>query len=107
MLAAGLFSMSGLPPFAGFVARLQIFIEIMNAGHTGIALLAVCSNVLALAVSLRVLGAACAPAKGRPACPMPSMGTLALGLSAVLVLLLAGVLPSKCLSLIAAHLGSP
>ena len=107
MLAAGLFSMSGLPPFAGFVARLQIFIEIMNAGHTGIALLAVCSNVLALAVSLRVLGAACAPAEGRPACPMPSMGTLALGLSAVLVLLLAGVLPSKCLNLIAAHLGSP
>ena len=51
--------------------------------------------------------AACAPAEGRPACPMPSMGTLALGLSAALVLLLAGVLPSKCLSLITTHLSSP
>jgi NADH-quinone oxidoreductase subunit N len=48
IMAAVLFSLAGMPPFAGFVAKFNIFSVIIEKKHYGIALIAAINSVIAL-----------------------------------------------------------
>jgi len=45
-----------IPPLAGFVAKLQLFLAAIDAGYTWLAVLAVANTVVSLFYYLRVLG---------------------------------------------------
>lgn len=49
-------SFVGIPPLAGFVAKLQLFLATIDAGYTWLAVLAVANTVVSLFYYLRVLG---------------------------------------------------
>lgn len=48
IMAAVLFSLAGMPPFAGFVAKFNIFAVVIAEKHYGIALVAAINSVIAL-----------------------------------------------------------
>jgi NADH-quinone oxidoreductase subunit N len=48
IMAGVLFSLAGMPPFAGFVAKFNIFAVIIEKKHYGIALVAAVNSVIAL-----------------------------------------------------------
>jgi len=76
LLAAALvlafLSFVGIPPLAGFVAKLQLFLAAIDAGYTWLAVLAVANTVASLFYYLRVL----APSyfEAPPAVPPPLLG---------------------------------
>lgn len=55
LLAAFLFSMAGIPPLAGFYAKMLVLQSSMQAGFIGISLLAVASSVVACFYYLKVV----------------------------------------------------
>jgi NADH-quinone oxidoreductase subunit N len=48
IMASVLFSLAGMPPFAGFIAKFNIFSVIIQKKHYGIALVAAINSVIAL-----------------------------------------------------------
>lgn len=62
-LAIAFFSFVGVPPLAGFAAKLTLFGAVVDAGYAWLAVLAVVNTVVSLAYYLRVL----APAYWQPA----------------------------------------
>lgn len=71
-LALAFFSFVGIPPLAGFVAKLQLFLAAIDAGYTWLAVLAVANTVTSLFYYLRVLGPSYFEAS--PAVPLPALG---------------------------------
>lgn len=71
-LVVAFLSFVGIPPLAGFVAKLQLFAATIEAGYTWLAVLAVLNTVASLFYYLRVLG----PAYFEPpaAAPLPVLG---------------------------------
>jgi NADH-quinone oxidoreductase subunit N len=55
-LVVAFLSFVGIPPLAGFVAKLQLFLATIDAGYTWLAVLAVANTVVSLFYYLRVLG---------------------------------------------------
>ena len=55
-LALAFLSFVGIPPLAGFVAKVQLFLAVIDAGYTWLAVLAVANTVVSLVYYLRVLG---------------------------------------------------
>jgi NADH-quinone oxidoreductase subunit N len=72
-------SFVGIPPLAGFAAKLTLFGAVIEAGYGWLALLAVINTVVSLAYYARVLGPAYfEPAPGTPAPePLPLLGSWA------------------------------
>ncbi len=94
-LVISFLSLVGVPPLAGFTAKLALFGAAIDAGYTWLAVLAVVNTVVSLAYYLRVV----APAYFSPlAAPVPVLGTWAKGVTlacaaaVVLLGLLAGPL---------------
>lgn len=56
VLAAGLLSLAGIPPTAGFAAKFGLFAEAARAGYWGLLLVAVANTLLSLYYYLRALG---------------------------------------------------
>jgi NADH-quinone oxidoreductase subunit N len=54
-LGIAMLSLAGLPPFPGFVAKFLIFRNVMEAGHTGLAVAGLLASYLGLYFYLRVL----------------------------------------------------
>ncbi len=54
-MAIAMFSMAGLPPTAGFLAKFGVFKVALETGHTKIAIAAILGSVISAAVYLRVL----------------------------------------------------
>lgn len=54
-LAICMFSLSGLPPTAGFIAKFAIFKAAVDAGHIGIALVGILTSILSVYYYLRVV----------------------------------------------------
>lgn len=54
-LATCMFSLSGLPPTAGFIAKFSIFKAAVDAGHVGIALVGILTSVVSVYYYLRVV----------------------------------------------------
>ena len=71
VLVLGFLSLVGVPPLAGFTAKVLLFAATVDAGYTWLAVLAVANSVLSLAYYLRVL----APSYFEPlAAPVPVLG---------------------------------
>lgn len=54
-LAIFMFSLAGLPPLAGFFAKLNIFMAAVNAGYTPLAVFGVIASVVAAAYYLKII----------------------------------------------------
>lgn len=54
-LAVCMFSLSGLPPTAGFIAKFAIFKAAVDAGHVGIALVGILTSIVSVYYYLRVV----------------------------------------------------
>lgn len=67
-LAVSLLSLVGIPPLAGFVAKLELFTATIDAGYAWLAFAAVVNTVVSLFYYLRVMGPAyLQPSQGRVA----------------------------------------
>lgn len=71
-LVLAFLSFVGIPPLAGFVAKLQLFLATIDAGYTWLAVLAVANTVASLFYYLRVLGPSYFEAP--PPVPLPALG---------------------------------
>lgn len=97
-LAAGLlvnlFSLAGVPPLAGFMAKLDVFMAAVKAGYVGLAVVGVLASVVACFYSLYLIKVMYfeAPATAAPLLNRRGL-EVALGLS-VLVNVLLGVFPT-------------
>lgn len=56
ILGAGLLSLAGLPPTAGFAAKFAVFADTARAGYWGLVLIAVANTLFSLYYYLRALG---------------------------------------------------
>ncbi len=101
LMLALMFSTAGVPPFAGFWAKLWIIQALLRTGHAGLATLAVLASVVGAYYYLRVVwfmyfdaGRAQSPIARQPAV----RGALTLNALAVLAL---GIMPNALLALCA------
>jgi NADH-quinone oxidoreductase subunit N len=93
LLALFLLSLAGLPPTAGFVAKVLVFRAGILAGHWALVLVGVVATVVAAFFYIRVIVFAYMQEPERAErIPTPALPGLAVGVPAVLTLLL-GVLP--------------
>ncbi|MEP7056111.1 MAG: NADH-quinone oxidoreductase subunit N [Actinomycetota bacterium] len=74
-LVVAFLSFVGIPPLAGFVAKVQLFLATIDAGYTWLAVLAVVNTVASLFYYLRVLGPSYFEAP--PPVPLPVLGRYA------------------------------
>jgi NADH-quinone oxidoreductase subunit N len=89
-----LLSLAGLPPTAGFIAKLSVFKAAVDAGHWPLVLIAVLASVVAAFFYLRVIVIMYTqdPATGEPEPPVPALPGVAIAVPALATLLL-GVFP--------------
>ena len=95
-----LFSLVGIPPTAGFVAKFSVFMAVIRAGHTPLAVIGVVFSVVAAFFYLRVviLMYMKEPAREVPVMTSPSL-KIALAITAGAVLFL-GIYPAPLLDLV-------
>lgn len=55
VMTIAIFSLAGIPPLAGFVGKFYLFSSALNAGYTGLVIVAAMNSVLSLYYYLRVL----------------------------------------------------
>ena len=101
ILATGLFSLAGIPPFVGFMAKFLVLTEALHAGHLLVVVLAVINTAIAIFYYLRVVRAAYTVDKdaAAPAFSPPSLLTFTAGIVLVCGIILVGVLPAKFIAL--------
>jgi len=95
-----MFSLTGIPPTAGFIGKFYVIMEVINAGHTYLAITAVMFSVISAFFYLRVVMYMYMndPKEVVILTKSPSM-TFALALTSVMVIIL-GVFPSVLLNLV-------
>jgi NADH-quinone oxidoreductase subunit N len=97
-IAVAMFSLAGIPPFPGFIAKFLVFKNVIAAGYTTYAVLGLVGSYLGLYFYLRVvqvmfMSPAAAPAPGRAAAPLAlAAAGLCLAASALLVVFAGGLL---------------
>ncbi|RUM87374.1 MAG: NADH-quinone oxidoreductase subunit N [Thermodesulfatator sp.] len=93
-----LFSLTGIPPTAGFIGKFYLFRSVVHAGYTGLAVLAVLASVIAAYPYLRIVMLMYMkdPEREISLAPSPSLW-VALTLSALGVILI-GLYPGSLLS---------
>ena len=102
-LATAMFSLAGIPPTAGFMAKFAVFSAALRAGEVSLALIGILSALVAVFFYLRVVvtlymkPARKTAERGRPLL-IPEMLALAIPLAVMIVL---GVFPSPLLDLLA------
>src|SRR3546814_2249802 len=75
-LVVSFLSFVGIPPLAGFTAKLSLFAATIDAGYAWLAVVAVINSVVSLGFYLRLI----APASFEPlAAPIPVLGPCAYG----------------------------
>ncbi|MBM4211146.1 MAG: NADH-quinone oxidoreductase subunit N [Gammaproteobacteria bacterium] len=55
VLMAGIFSLAGIPPFAGFMAKLSIFSSLIQVNNVGVAIAGILLSVIALGYYLKMV----------------------------------------------------
>jgi proton-translocating NADH-quinone oxidoreductase chain N len=94
MLGLGLVSLAGVPPLAGFFARLFVLEAVALAGHAWLVVLVVATSVVGAVAVLRVVKLMIVDLPEEDAAPLRPAATpvrLAVGVCAVAVVALAGV----------------
>lgn len=99
-----MFSLTGIPPTAGFIGKFYIFMEVINAGYTYLAIIAVVFSAVSAFFYLRIVMYMYMkePTDKVVLSKSPSM-SIALAVTAVMVLIL-GVFPSFLLNLVRASI---
>jgi NADH-quinone oxidoreductase subunit N len=101
LMAIFMFSLTGIPPFAGFFGKYYVFIGAVDAGYTWLAVVGVIMSVVSAYYYLRLVVLMYfkehAPVLDRP---VSTLGVTALVVSATALLLL-GITPSSILSVTA------
>lgn len=67
VLTISFFSLIGVPPLAGFVGKLTLFVTTINAGYTWLALVAIVNTVASIYYYLKVIAAMYFAPPGKPA----------------------------------------
>ena len=104
VLAVALFSLAGIPPTAGFMAKFAVFAAALRGGEVTLALVGILSALVAVYYYLRVVVTLyMKPAQPDEVARRPQVMSemLALGIP-LAVLILLGVYPSVLLDLLAA-----
>ena len=99
LMAVFMFSLAGVPPFAGFFGKYYVFVGAIEGGYTWLAILGVLMSVISAYYYLRLV--VVMYFKDQVSVieePMPAAGVLALVLSAI-VLLGLGIFPSVLLNI--------
>jgi len=99
-LGVFLFSLTGLPPTAGFFAKFQVFREALSTGYLYLVLVAVVSSVISAGIYIRLLVPAVMEGEGvgwREFSLAP--GVAAITLLASIILVIGGLFPSLLVSL--------
>jgi len=99
-----MFSLTGIPPTAGFIAKFYIFMSAINAGYVYLAIIAVIFSVISAFFYLRVVMYMYMrePVKEVILSSPPSM-TIALAITSLMILVL-GIFPSLLLNIVRASL---
>lgn len=94
-LACGLFSMAGIPPFVGFMAKFTVLIGALHQGYILFVILAAINTAIALYYYLSIVRLAyCTDDTERPALSTPwHINILAIGL--IIIVILMGVMPGS------------
>ncbi|PEQ11532.1 NADH-quinone oxidoreductase subunit L [Novosphingobium sp. PC22D] len=87
-LILALFSLVGVPPLAGFVGKLTVFLAALDGGYGWLAVLAVANTVISLFYYLRVIGQAYFGRSGRPISVLGWTSGTAVVVTALLTLLI-------------------
>ncbi len=95
-----MFSLTGIPPTAGFIGKFYVFMEVINAGYTPLAIIAVVFSAISAFFYLRVVIYMYMkdPVREVTLTNSPSM-SIALAVTAMMVLII-GVFPSFLLDLV-------
>ncbi|MDR3580546.1 MAG: NADH-quinone oxidoreductase subunit N [Oryzomonas sp.] len=107
VLAVALFSLAGIPPAAGFMAKFAVFSAALRAGEIALAMVGVLTALVAVFFYLRVVVALyMRPVDGAEAAARRLTGSEALALAIpTLVTVVMGVYPSPLLDLLARIMG--
>jgi NADH-quinone oxidoreductase subunit N len=93
LLALFMLALAGVPPTAGFMGKLFVFVAAIKAGYTGLTIIAVVSSAISLYYYLRVVIVVYSPPDSpRRAHPADPLGTAAVLLAGALTLVL-GIFP--------------
>ncbi len=88
VMTLALLSLTGIPPLAGFAAKLALFGAAIQAGFAWLALLAVLNTVISLYYYLRVIGAMYLGSSETPVVLLDRASLVALGIAGVLIIIL-------------------
>jgi NADH-quinone oxidoreductase subunit N len=89
-----LFSLTGIPPAAGFVGKLQVFLAAVNAGHTALVVIAVIFSVVSAFYYLRLVGIMFMCEQEGPVTCSPSRTLMLTVVITAFFVLLLGIFPS-------------
>lgn len=109
LLAIGMFSLAGIPPFAGFFGKYYVFIAAIKAHLTWLAIAGVLASVISVYFYLRVVvlmyfgGAGDKEAEPGLAVEKSNAGLLAVIISVLLVIII-GIAPGNVIGLISSFL---
>jgi NADH-quinone oxidoreductase subunit N len=93
LLAVFMLALAGVPPTAGFMGKLFVFVAAIKAGYTGLTIIAVVSSTISLYYYLRVVIVVYSPLESSPrALPADPLGTAAV-VSAGAMTLVLGIFP--------------
>ncbi|HEV1998708.1 MAG TPA: NADH-quinone oxidoreductase subunit N [Candidatus Dormibacteraeota bacterium] len=94
MLALFMLALAGIPPTAGFMGKLFVFVAAVKAGYAGLAVVAAVASAISLYYYLRVVLVIYSPLEtSRRAHPVDPLGTAAVLVAGVLTLVL-GIFPA-------------
>ncbi len=98
LMALFLFSLAGIPPFAGFFGKYYVFLSAVKSGMTWLAIIGVLTSVISVYYYLRIVVLMYFTEGKAQVAAKPTLGVyVALGIAAILVLEL-GLYPSSILS---------
>jgi NADH-quinone oxidoreductase subunit N len=107
LLSIFMFSLAGIPPFAGFFGKYYVFISAIKADLTWLAIIGVVASVISVYFYLRVVVLMYfRSAEAELSLPNSNTGLLAVIISVMLVIIL-GIAPGTVIDLIFSFLGSP
>jgi NADH-quinone oxidoreductase subunit N len=99
MMSVFMFSLAGIPPFAGFFAKYYVFLAAINAGMTWLAIVGVLASLVSVYFYIGVVVSMYFRQYENPkSVETAGLGLIALGISSLAVLVL-GVLPSQVIEI--------